>query len=660
MILLSAATEERAGLGQGPVLVANSKLMALDLRWPTGLLVDRFRVACLELTKAPNGRATAKEWPSALVTYVKGRISERLSIIRGRSDESKVALRELSALASMLMHMRAHTTSRGNLKLVNQRRSRTDYSTYPTSPLVAEALANYIWAKLAPWRAQATRPTIILDPSMEGGPLLLEIAFQAMFPDRSAAQNLSTPVLLAGVDKNPAAAHLVSAILSARLARGVHPHIKLDLRCANALDVLADCEPLDAVINNPPWGATTDGADHEKLVLCGPYKGYRDPYIAFVASSLRCLRPERPFGFVLPFQVLTAASASSLREELLENCSLDHIVLLPRSAFPHATVKTVAIMGRRRRVGEKTRRIAIVRYPFARRLSDGCEPAAGELDERLIRVLGPRPWLPVVRFEPPFSSSAPTSPLGALAHVVLGIEPYRTGRGRPKQTSTVLAARPFTFDRAGKATTPVVCSKDISRYWVGSASEHIRIGPWLASAGNHKQLAFRPRVFVRQICGRDGSLVAAPAPKGAVARYGVFTIVCNRVSPEILPALLNSSAAARYVRSDCSGFHKESFGRVSAPDLRSFPVPAIFARGAGGSEGQIFRRALRHAVRRVRYAVETGPRSKTADLYRLIDKTVDEAFCADLATPEGGRLPRQFTRIVTVSGNEAAYDVREG
>src|SRR5208337_5638665 len=249
-------------------------------------------------------------------------------------------------------------------------------------------------------------------------------------------------------------------------------------------------------------------------------------------SSLRRLRPGRPFGFVLPFQVLIAASACSLREELLENCSLDHIVLLPRSAFPHATVKTVALMGCRRRDGEKTRRITIVRYPFARRLSDGSEPATGELDGRLIRALGPRPWFPVVRFEPPFFSSASTSPLGALAQVVLGIEPYRIGRGRPKQTGSVLAARPYTFAHARKGTTPVVCSKDTSRYWVGSASEHIRIGPWLASTGNHKQLALKPRVFVRQICGRDGSLVAAPAPKGAVARYGVFTIVCNRVSPD--------------------------------------------------------------------------------------------------------------------------------
>jgi hypothetical protein len=179
----------------------------------------------------------------------------------------------------------------------------------------------------------------------------------------------------------------------------------------------------------------------------------------------------------------------------------------------------------------------------------------------------------VVQENPPFVPPVEATRLGQIADVLLGVEPYRVGRGRPKQTHRDVARRPFSFDRFRNGTVPVARSRNIRRFSVGGPSEFIRFGRWLAAPGRHLEFAARPRVFVRQICGRDGSLVAAVAPSGMVARYGVFTVVCDQVSPDILCAILNSTVIARYVRFSCASCHKESFGRITIGDLRELPVP---------------------------------------------------------------------------------------
>ncbi|WP_257164784.1 SAM-dependent methyltransferase [Bradyrhizobium sp. SRS-191] len=610
---------------------SSSIFLGLDFRWPTPSLTSAFRRARDELSETPL-LSSSKKWPDLLASYVKRCLDQRLlGLSLDNFDQKKWVLRDASALGAMLMHMEPRQGSTGKLRLINSRRRRTEYSTYPTSPLVAEALAFHIWRWLASSQTQTPEPVRILDPSMEGGPLLLEIAFRAQSLAACRDGNAlarSAELVLCGVDKNPASATIVSDLLRACRLQSTLPRARFDLRCQDAFDVLSSCAPLDGVVNNPPWGAATDGADSEKLVRFGPYAGYRDVYIAFMAQALKRLRPGRPFGFVLPFQVLTAASAAKLRAELLENCQMDHVILLPKSAFPRATVKTVALLGCRRQNGEQQGRLHVVRYPFARRVRDGSSPTVTYLAEEVVRRLDSTPWLPIATCGPPFVSTMPITRLGDVTAVKLGIEPYRVGRGHPEQTRQDLRTRPFTFERAHRGTTPVVRSRHVSPFRVDAISEHVRIGPWLASHGDHTTFMHQPRVFVRQICGRDGTLVAAIAPLHTVSRYGVFTIICDNISPDILCALLNSGAAAGYVRTHCAGYHKESFGRISAPDLRSFPVPTILLRGNGGSAGSSLRAKLRHRVRRIRNMIGDAHSINFSHALREIDLLIDRAFGA--------------------------------
>lgn len=597
---------------------SQSSLLDLNFRWPPLWLIDTFRKAIPELAEVSGRRAPSK-WVGTLVSYLNKRLRRRLlGAAAAKTHQMKWILREESALSAMLLHMEPAGQLAKTLR--NRRRSRTVYSTYPTSPIIGQALAKYVCDNIAA-EGPKRNPIRILDPSMEGAPLLLETAFEAC--SRAASRSESgrwRSFILSGVDQNPASPAIAGEILRAWKSHSAATAMELDLQCQDAFEALGRAGALDAVVNNPPWGASTDGANGERLSQYGPYAGYRDPYIAFASSALRKLDSAAPFGFVLPFQVLTAASAGGLRLEFLENSHLDKVVLLPRSAFPRATVRTVMLLGRRRRNGERQKGMFVVRYPLTRRLDDHCEPTSTTLDHQTVAGLGAAAWMPVARSGPPFFPASRVRPLGDLGKVLLGIEPYGVGRGCPKQTSRELRDRPFTFAEAVRDTTPIVRSRDISRFVVRPSTEHVRMGPWLVAPRDHLKFVNKPRVFVRQICSRDGSLVAAVAPRGVVARYGVFTIVCERIDPIILCVLLNSRAVAHFVRWNCPGFHKESFGRVTASDLRVLSIPEVLI----GRSRML--RLLRVEAARVMKQKQLSGDDLPAKARAAFDALIDHAF----------------------------------
>jgi TaqI-like C-terminal specificity domain len=534
------------------------------------------------------------------------------------------ALREMSALAAMLMHLTVTRRSAAQPQIANERRTRTPYGTYPTSPAIASAMARYILAHLT-WRGGSRRALRILDPTLEGGPTLLELGFQIR--SKQSGRRGSVPgVVLVGVDQNPLSASLVSTLLHSWQGRDGEKFPRIDLRTADAFETLESGEPLSAISNNPPWGALTDGATNARVTPFGPYVGYRDPYIALVSTGLKRLRPGAPFAYVLPFQILTAPSASGLREELLSKSSLDHVVLLPRNAFPRATIKSVLLLGRR--WGPRLRRgaLQVVKYPMTRELSDRSLPAVSTTPQRELLDVRGAPWLAIARSGLPVIPHRLTCLLGSVAEVSAGLRPYGKGRGEPKQTARTLRERPFTFSIPTAGTTPVLRSGDIRRYSTTASKEYTRIGRWLAYTGEHVKSCRLKRVFVREICGRDGSLVAAVAPLGVLARHGVFDVRPTRLSPHIICALLNSTWVAKYVASSCAGFHKESFGRVTAKDLRRIPIPMALLDDADTPQ---FRRVQGEVVRLAKCL--RGKTSKTAfsSHYRELDALIEACFSGD-------------------------------
>jgi hypothetical protein len=124
------------------------------------------------------------------------------------------------------------------------------------------------------------------------------------------------------------------------------------------------------------------------------------------------------------------------------------------------------------------------------------------------------------------------------------------------------------------------------------------------------------RVFVRELCGRNGALVASVAPRCAVPRYGVFAITPRNpgVDPHTLTAILNSRLMARYVRSNCDGVLKESFNRIRVGDLRRLPIPLALVEGHLAEHLATISRIMANS------------QASRKDIVATIDEVVSEAY----------------------------------
>jgi hypothetical protein len=163
--------------------------------------------------------------------------------------------------------------------------------------------------------------------------------------------------------------------------------------------------------------------------------------------------------------------------------------------------------------------------------------------------------------------------LDQVASIMTGIRLYRSGcdlTPHEVQPPTKRAAR-----GPGRAhdLVPIVRGRDIKPYRVSHPEMAISLlDTLLAEARRHTALRFQTRVYVRELCRRDGAVFASPSPRGTVPLHGVLTIVPCAIGPAALAALLNSVFAARLVSAQCASFLKVDFQRVTAADLEGFPV----------------------------------------------------------------------------------------
>lgn len=564
-------------------------LLDLDHRWPTVELRDHFQRIAAELREIST-RARAGRCRSLVKTAL--------------SSRSPDALRDASALGALCAHFLA--TLEGHSSSMRRRRSPI-HQTYPTVPWVGASIAKYILTKLRARNDQG-RTCLIVDPTSEAGELLIEVLIE--FARR---RSYGASVQLVAIDKNPLVLGLAKLVLQTaeQCLRSSCVIQSTRFICNEALEGLDAIPSPDAVVSNPPWGLATDAQDRERLSAVEGNYHYVDPYIAFTRAALDSLKAGGAFGLVLPRQALTAANSKRLRSYFIENTTIDYVVELPRAVFPYATVQAALILGTKRPAQASKHVVHVVSYSLAEargaRAKVSTERAPlGQLAMQQTWLFGSAsqiPWKLVRRH---------SIELREVASVFSGLKPYRVGRGQPVQTVALIAKRPYTYDSPQAGTHPVIRGRQVQPYNVLQTSEFIVVGPHLAEPGQHAKFALSPRTFIREICFRDGRVVAAPAPEGTIGRHGVLTVAWAFPFNWILAALMNSAVAQDYVRTQCPGFRRESFNRIGTRDIQSLPIPCRLlentdvlrlARACGDqSDPQAKQRALNSLERRVQDA----------------------------------------------------------
>lgn len=546
-------------------------------------------------------------------------------------------LQAVASLLGMLMHF---SVSDGAPQgLANHRRPGKPFSTYPTSPAVARFLADAVVGNLPrariPERCRCSRDAAhyaerafgfrVLDPSMESGQLLLEVAMACVrevrikHPPRSAAARRLIQAILTklcrdslwGIDRNELAATAVGTVFSMLGADlGVRTAAPRHMFTGDAFRYLkqGDLSGFDAVVNNPPWGEALTPDERKELRAGFASMQHRsDTYVAFTELGLRCVRPGGIFALVVPSQAVATRNATGWREMLAGQTKINTILLLPQTSFADATVRGLVIVGRRRRA-TALNRIRVVTYPMGKGLCANGPARSFVVDAGVLRSIGTGSWWPLLHPDGRREFRGPTVPLGRVATVALGVQVHHRGRGVPPQTRRVVQRRPFVVSRPVHGAVPAIQGRDVREFRVSEARRFLKFGPWLAWVGQHAILRRRHRIFVRELCRRDGRMVASTVGGGSVPLHGVLTIVPTAVRTNALIGILNSSVAAEYVRTSTGSYTKVDFQKITVTELRSMPIPmaaipasgrAMLGVGALGPHERGLRDDVENLVRRL-------------------------------------------------------------
>jgi len=613
-----------------------------------GAVQQAYRSICSSFRSAgavlplPTDRGSSGEWSA--VQSLKQKLRQR---------HPADWLQRLASLLAGLMHFVVDDRDRG--QLVNRRRPRKPFSTYPSSPALAELLGDGILSYLETEPVPACCRTLrdahqfveralnfhMLDPSMESGQLLLGAAFAAVrrihrrHPPGSRGALLLVSALLErlcadclwGIDRNELAADTVRTLFS--LLGTEFGLAALELPHLRTADALADLGGLgersfDGVINNPPWGESLAPEERERVRRAFPTVHHHlDTYVAFMELTLDCLKPGGAFAVVLPTQMLGARNSGRLRAALLERASLDRLLLLPRAPFARAAVRGIVIVGR---AGPQTATtsIRLSTYPLVKRLTDAGQPSSFTISRRSLANRGTASWWPVIAATGSGLGSR-TVPLGRVAEVFLGVQVYQRGRGSPPQSEDVVRRRPFSFASKMKGAIPAVRGREVKRFAIGPPACFIQFGRWLARTGSQDELRGSVRIFLRELCRRDGRLTAAIAEDGYIPLHGVLTVLPQAIDARLLAAILNSESAATYVRGHAASFSKVDFQRITVQELRAMPIPIAAVRPScraalGLSEATASERSRCRTVLAAVAKWCASPPSTTYEAERVLDR----------------------------------------
>src|SRR2546423_3476298 len=106
--------------------------------------------------------------------------------------------------------------------------------------------------------------------------------------------------------------------------------------------------------------------------------------------------------------------------------------------------------------------------------------------------------------------------LERLATVTSGVHLYKRGKGIPPQTADVVRKKPFTLLKPACGAVPAIRGRDVHEFQLSNPRQFIKFGKWLAHVGNHEFSRRTTRIFVHELCRRDGKMTAAVATDGFI------------------------------------------------------------------------------------------------------------------------------------------------
>lgn len=484
-----------------------------------------------------------------------------------------------TAAYERLIAHRPALTPRG-LTLTPDRQARKRRGGWYTPPAVVDALLDHA---LPPLLTRDPATLRICDPACGAGPFLLAAArrLTAALTARGRApadaRHHVVTRCLYGADLDPGAVHLARRVLEDYAGAPI-PALTHHLATGDALlgptpgrPVPPDAPPprhppvdwpalapdgFDLVVGNPPYraGRLAD-LDAARLRLTCPTAEYQlDPFALFLDRGARLTRPGGRLALLVPRTWMSNHRAARLRRWLLTTHRLDALVEVPPDAFD-AVVAT-----------------AIPVFTIDRGPSPAAVPVTPAGTLSLPRDGAPLPLARTPRAAAILAASTRwTTPLGAIADVTRGINPYHHTTHPPDQ----IRDRVHHADAPRPGWSPELRGRDLpAAYRLTAPTRWIHYGPWLKEP-RHPRYFRGPRLVVRKILG--DTLCAAYLDRPLYCDQSVYIVKLHPEQP-YPPYGILASVASRLIATLLRTRHQcddDAFPQLKVGDLRGLPLPPV-------------------------------------------------------------------------------------
>ncbi len=327
----------------------------------------------------------------------------------------------------------------------------------------------------------------------------------------------------------------------------------------------------DVVIGNPPYGALFLKQESEYLRLKYSTASYQvDSYPIFVEKSLALLKEKGFCGVIIPSAWVASKFNISLRRSLVEDTTIQDIVITPKKTFKAATVETLIIIVSKHK--QQKNSISIDRW-------DNRSRPSYTLSQEEIRK-SPDYLFPVYS-EPATNEliaklfSYPK--LGEYVEVVWGVKIYQKGKGEPKQKGFEADKRIFHVLEKTKPThRPLLGGKEIGRYVTSWNGTFVDYGNWLAEPRSPDWFN-GARILVREVTA-NGIIQATLVTDEFVFSNSVDGVRLKKNTDyklEYLLGIINSKLISYYHLNTSANAFKGTFPKLLIKDILGFPITQL-------------------------------------------------------------------------------------
>lgn len=323
----------------------------------------------------------------------------------------------------------------------------------------------------------------------------------------------------------------------------------------------------DAVVGNPPYGASFDNA--QKMYIRSKFKSYRykyDSYIYFIEQGITLIKTKGILSYITPELWLKIETCEPLRKIIFDAQGLQKISIWGEKVFREVMVNTITFVMQKKSLplsiqieeyGNQVNDIETAKWQSSPLLS--IDYNLNETSNKTIEKI-----------------VAQSFKLASIGEAIQGITPYDKYRGQSEET---IKARAFhSMKPINKTYGQWLNGKDIGRYQLSWSGEWLSYGDWLA-APREKQFFEGERLLFREIPGKDKRIQAMYVEQEIF--YHGHSITPFKANPDAqvnlkyVLALVNSKLLSWYGKSTLANFGKDTFPKLNPQDIKNLPIRTI-------------------------------------------------------------------------------------